>query len=397
MAPIPAASLDQRARQRGLLVMLSDTFLMWGGFFMVIPLISVHYVDGLGWQAAAIGGVLATRQIVQQGLTLFGGALADRIGARRLIIVGMGIRAVSFAAMAFAGTLPLLWLSAVLAALGGALFESPSSAAIAALTADADRARFFARLGVVRGLGMSLGPLAGALLLRVDFAWVALAAAGCFALAVLLTIGLMPDVQVASERRGFTGGIGMALRDRRFMGFTALLMGYWFMWVQLTLSLPLAAVAIAGTSDAVSWVYLLNAVMSIVLQVPAMALASRRLATGSILALGMALMALGLGTVALATGIVPFLLCVAVFSFGALLATPTQQTVAAELANPAALGSYFGVNALALAVGGGIGHTVGGWLYGLGQGPGMAALPWISCAVIGLSAALGLRLALRRL
>jgi DHA1 family multidrug resistance protein-like MFS transporter len=111
----------------------------------------------------------------------------------------------------------------------------------------------------------------------------------------------------------------------------------------------------------------------------------------------MALMALGLGTVALATGIVPFLLCVAVFSFGALLATPTQQTVAAELANPAALGSYFGVNALALAVGGGIGHTVGGWLYGLGQGPGMSALPWISCAVIGLSAALGLRLALRRL
>jgi len=397
MAPIPAASLDPRARQRGLLVMLSDTFLMWGGFFMVIPLISVHYVDGLGWQAAAIGCVLATRQIVQQGLTLFGGALADRIGARRLIIIGMSIRAVSFAAMAFAGTLPLLWLSAVLAALGGALFESPSSAAIAALTADADRPRFFARLGVVRGLGMSLGPLAGALLLRMDFAWVALAAAACFALAVLLTIGLMPDVQVASERRGFTGGIGMALRDRRFMGFTALLMGYWFMWVQLTLSLPLAAVAITGTNDAVSWVYLLNAVMSIVLQVPAMNLASRRLATGSILALGMALMAIGLGAVALAASSPLFLLCVAVFSFGALLATPTQQTVAAELANPAALGSYFGVNALALAVGGGIGHTVGGWLYGIGQDTGMTALPWISCALIGLAAALGLRLALRRL
>jgi hypothetical protein len=28
---------------------------MWGGFFMVIPLIAVHYVENLGWAAAAIG------------------------------------------------------------------------------------------------------------------------------------------------------------------------------------------------------------------------------------------------------------------------------------------------------------------------------------------------------
>jgi hypothetical protein len=37
MAAIPAASPDPRARQRGLLVLLSDTFLAWGGGFIVIP------------------------------------------------------------------------------------------------------------------------------------------------------------------------------------------------------------------------------------------------------------------------------------------------------------------------------------------------------------------------
>ena len=39
-------TLSDAARRRGLAVILVDTFFMWGGFFMVVPLISVHYVDG---------------------------------------------------------------------------------------------------------------------------------------------------------------------------------------------------------------------------------------------------------------------------------------------------------------------------------------------------------------
>ena len=72
--------LSEAARRRGLIVILVDTFFMWAGFFMVIPLISVHYVDDLGWSAASIGLVLAVRQLTQQGLTLPGGMLADRFG-----------------------------------------------------------------------------------------------------------------------------------------------------------------------------------------------------------------------------------------------------------------------------------------------------------------------------
>lgn len=46
------------AGRRGLAVLLVATFLTWGGFFMAIPLIAVHYVDGLGWAAASVGLVL---------------------------------------------------------------------------------------------------------------------------------------------------------------------------------------------------------------------------------------------------------------------------------------------------------------------------------------------------
>lgn len=384
------------ARKRGLVVLLIDTFLMWGGFFMVVPLIAVHYVDGLGWAAGAIGLVLGVRQVTQQGLSLLTGALADRLGARGLICLGLLVRGCGFTAMAWASTFPLLLLSAVLAAIGGALFEAPRSAAIAALTAPAERSRFYALSGTIGGLGMTVGPLAGAALLRTDFALVALVAAGCYFLAFLLTAPFLPPVRVATARRGLTYGLGLALRDRPFMLYTALLMGYWFMWVQLTISLPLLAKAIGGTSDAVGWVFALNAGMSLLLQYPLLRLAERRLKPLPILTLGVAVMALGLGGVALVGSLPALLLCVAGFALGATLASPSQQTVTAELANPAGLGSYFGVNMLALALGGGIGNASGGLLYGLGQQVDAPALPWLVFSAVGLAAALGLWMLHRR-
>ena len=381
---------SESSRRRGLFALLAATFLMWGGFFMVVPLISIHYVDGLGWAAAAIGLVLAVRQSTQQGLAMFGGVLADRIGVKLPLCAGMLIRAAGFAAMAWANNLGLLLLAAVLAALGGALFEAPRSAAIAALTTPENRARFYSITGVAGGLGMTIGPLLGALLIKVDFALVCYAAAVSFVGCFLVTLALLPNVRSAAAGQPLYRGLGLALRDRRFMLFTALLMGFWFMWTQLTLAIPLVAKALSGSSDGVGIVYALNSGMTIVLQYPLLRLAERWLRPLPILCVGVALMAVGLGSVALA-GTMPVLLaCVGLFSVGALLASPTQQTVAAELADPSALGSYFGVGMLALAVGGGIGNLAGGWLYETGQRIGWPPLLWAVCASVGAVACVGM-------
>ncbi len=393
---MPASILSESARKRGLMVLLVNTFLMWGGFFMVVPLIAIHYVDDLGWAAGGIGLILGMRQLTQQGLTLVGGALADRIGARGLITAGMLIRTASFILMGFATSYPILLASALMAAVGGALFDSPSSAAIAALTSGAERSRYYSTLGVVGGLGMTLGPLLGALLLKQAFSLVAFIAAGCFFVAFLVTLFMMPPVSVSTGERGLTVGIRMALNDRPFMVYTALLMGYWFMWVQLTISLPLEARSITGTSDAVSWIYALNSGMGIVLQYPLLWLVERWLKPPQILIFGIVIMSLGIGSVALAHSTTTLLLCVALFAIGRLLASPTQQTIAAQLANPAVLGSYFGVNALAIAVGGGIGNTFGGVLYAFSNTIAMPALPWLIFSCAGLISAFGLAVMGRR-
>ena len=91
----------QRARKLGKAFILLDNLLVIFGFFMVFPLISLHFVDQLGWSATIVGLALAMRQFMQQGLGLFGGSLADRYGAKPLIVCGMLMRAAGFADPAY--------------------------------------------------------------------------------------------------------------------------------------------------------------------------------------------------------------------------------------------------------------------------------------------------------
>ena len=382
--------LTEPQRRRGLVVLLIDVFCMYTGFFMVIPLISVHYVNDLGWAAATIGLILGVRQLVQQGLTFAGGMVADMYGAKALICAGLFVRIIGYLMLAWAGTVALLAAACILAAIGGALFESPRAAAIAALTAPEERTRFYSMSGAIGGVGMAVGPLIGAALLQVNWTYAVLAGAACFSLNLIQTAIMLPPVRVASGGQRLTYGIRLALQDRPFVSVTALLIGYWFMWVQLNISLPLIAQRLSGSANSVGLIYAVNSIMVVTLQYPIVRIIGQRFNQMVLLICGMLFASIGIGSVAFAANLPMLIGSVVVFSLGALMVSPTQQSVLASLANPAALGSYFGVSSLSLAFGGALGSWSGGILYGLGQQRNQPMLPWLSFAAVGLVATTGL-------
>lgn len=382
--------LTEPQRRRGLVVLLIDVFCMYTGFFMVIPLISVHYVNDLGWAAATIGLILGVRQLVQQGLTFAGGMIADMYGAKALICAGLFVRIIGYLMLAWAGNVALLAAACILAAIGGALFESPRAAAIAALTAPEERTRFYSMSGAIGGVGMAVGPLIGAALLQVNWTYAVLAGAACFSINLIQTAIMLPPVRVASGGQRLTYGIRLALRDRPFVSVTALLIGYWFMWVQLNISLPLIAQRLSGSANSVGLIYAVNSIMVVTLQYPIVRIVGQRFNQMVLLICGMLFASIGIGSVAFAANLPMLLGSVVVFSLGALIVAPTQQSVLASLANPAALGSYFGVSSLSLAFGGALGSWSGGILYGLGQQRNQPTLPWLSFAAVGLVATTGL-------
>jgi DHA1 family multidrug resistance protein-like MFS transporter len=387
-----ASALPERERRRGLAVLLATTFLSWGGFFAVVPLISIHYVDDIGWTAASVGLVLAVRQFLQQGSSSLTGAVADRIGPKPLMCFGMLVRAVGFLVLAAAGSYLMVMVAAVLMALGGGFFESPQAAATAALTTPEDRRRFYALNGTVAGLGTSLGTQAGALLINLNFATVAITGAVTFAIIFVVIALFMPSVSVSTGNQSAREGLRLAVSDRLFVGFNLLLMGFWFMYTQFSISLPLAAKDISGHTSAVAWVYAVNSIVTVVLGYVLPRALERRLGNFAMLVAGIALTAVGMIAIGWAESIGVLLACVFVLSIGMVLARPAQQTISAGLARPDALGAFLGVGALSLAIGGGIGNYTGGVIYDVGSHHDLRWLPWVVFGAIGLSAALGMTL-----
>lgn len=378
--------LTPSQRKRGLATLMATSFFSWAGIFMVIPLMAVHYVDHLGWAAGTIGIILAVRQFAQQGLTSGFGVLADRVGPRILIAIGMLLRALGFAAMAFADSFGTVLIAALVVALGGAMFEAPISAAIAALTYPDERRRFFARLGMIGGVGTTVGTQVGALLIGYDFAIVCLGgAAAFFAVFVVVTLS-MPSVAASVGGEDAPIGLRGVLRDTLFVRYVAIVAGYWFAWTQFGLTITLAAVAITGSDRAVSWIYLVNAAVTVGLGYLLPRMLERWLSPLQMQIAGIVGIGSGLLLVGVASGFIGMMFAAGVFAIGAVMARPGQETVLANLARPSARGTYFGFAALALAVGGGLGNYLGGVIYDAGSN-GTSALPWIIFAAVAYATA----------
>ena len=389
-------------------VLLGNTALMNFGFSMLVPLLAIHFTGNLGFTAASIGLVLALRQFSQQGLDLVGGVFADHFGARTSITIGCIIRAAGFAGIGTAHTLAPLLLFAVVSGIGGAFFDASGTAALADVVAPAQRQRAFAASAVLSNAGQTLGPLAGIALLGLSFQLVSLVAAGCFVVIGLLTLALLPPTlllsapSLASAPSG--GGraesrlaVGPTLRilgrDRVFIALTLLLAGYWFLWAQMNITVPLAAIQLVGPTrgpQLAALAFAINAGPAILLQYPAVRLLGPRYSTRLLLAVSTGLCAVGIALV-FATPHVPlFLAGVTLFALARMLIGPLINVVTADLAPIGMLGAYFGFGALSIAIGAGGGQYIGGILYDIAFRWHLPFALWGTMLAVGLIVTVGL-------
>ncbi len=385
-----------KIRRQGKIFILADNMLVVFGFFAVFPLISLHFIDQLGWAASLVGMSLALRQFVQQGLAIGAGSLADRFGAKPLIVAGMLLRAAGFVVMAQAHTLWWLVISCLLSGLGGALFDPPRAALIAKFTRPAERNRFYALLISLESACAVGGALAGGWLLRFDFAWVGWMGGMVFALAALGNAVLIPNYRVSIRRSQLLHGIGQVLADRPFRNFVLTLSGYYLLGAQIMLLVPITLKQLSGTSEAVSWMYTLDTLLSLALLYPLARLGEKYASLNTRISLGLALMTLSMLMLAFTHTLPLVFVLLALFYIGSIVAEPARETLIASQANPHHRATYMGFSKIGLALGGAAGHIGGGWLYDLGRIHGEPRLPWLVLACIGATTLLTLQWQFRR-
>ncbi|HKV85452.1 MAG TPA: MFS transporter [Ktedonobacterales bacterium] len=387
-------------------VLLANTCLMNFGFAMLVPLLAIHFTGSLGFTAASIGLVLALRQFSQQGLDLVGGVFADHFGARTSIVIGCFVRAAGFAGIGTARSLAPLILFAVVSGVGGAFFDASGTAALADVVAPEQRQRVFAASSVLSNVGQAVGPLVGIALLGLSFQLVSLAAAGCFIVIGVLTLTLLPPTLLLTTppamvagnmpgagRRSVRPTLRALRHDRAFIWLTALLAGYWFLWAQINITVPLVAIQIAGRTrgpQLAALAFAINAAPAILLQYPAVRLFGPRYPAGLLLAISTGLCGMGMALV-FATPLVPlFLAGVAFFALARMLIGPLSNVVTAELAPSGMLGAYFGFGALSVAIGAGSGQYAGGSLFDFATSHHAPLALWGTMLAVGLVVALGL-------
>ena len=383
-------SLVSQARSLGKYFLLLDNLLVVLGFFVVFPLISIRFVDQLGWAAVVVGAALGLRQLIQQGLGIFGGAIADRFGAKPMIVTGMLMRAAGFATMAMADQPWILWFSCALSALGGTLFDPPRTALVIKLTRPHERGRFYSLLMMQDSAGAVIGALIGSWLLQYDFHFVCWVGAGIFVLAAGWNAWLLPAYRISTVRAPMKEGMMRVLRDRRFLTYVLTLTGYYMLSVQVMLMLPIVVNEIAGSPTAVKWMYAIEAALSLSLLYPLARWSEKRFRLEQRLMAGLLLMTLSLIPVGLATSLQGVFTLICCFYLGSIIAEPARETLSASLADPRARGSYMGFSRLGLALGGAVGYTGGGWMYDTGHAVGMPELPWILLGIVGMITLLAL-------
>ncbi|MGP2828129.1 multidrug efflux MFS transporter MdtH [Serratia marcescens] len=383
-------SLVSQARSLGKYFLLLDNLLVVLGFFVVFPLISIRFVDQLGWAALVVGIALGLRQLLQQGLGIFGGAIADRFGAKPMIVTGMLLRAAGFATMAMADEPWILWFSCALSALGGTLFDPPRTALVIKLTRPHERGRFFSLLMMQDSAGAVVGALLGSWLLQYDFHFVCWVGAAIFVLAAGWNAWLLPAYRISTVRIPMKEGMLRVVRDRRFLTYVLTLTGYYMLAVQVMLMMPIVVNEIAGSPAAVKWMYAIEAALSLSLLYPLARWGEKHFRLEQRLMAGLLLMTLSLLPIGLATSLQGVFTLICCFYLGSIIAEPARETLSASLADPRARGSYMGFSRLGLALGGALGYTGGGWMYDTGRTMNMPELPWLLLGTVGFATLLAL-------
>ena len=187
------------------------------GFGIVLPLLP-FYAARFGASGTEIGLLITVYSVAQLFLAPLWGRISDRVGRRPILILGLLGSAASYLVFAYAGTLAILFLSRIMAGIGGATVPV-AQAYITDITPPERRAGNLGLIGAAFGLGFIFGPALGGILAPIGSEAPGLAAAAlCFGNGVLAFF-LLPESLTKGEKRAEgrppfrLTDLGLALRN----------------------------------------------------------------------------------------------------------------------------------------------------------------------------------------
>src|SRR5918995_3406749 len=152
---------------RPLQVIFLTIFVNLVGFGIIIPLLP-FYASTFGASPFVVGLLFASFSLAQLIAAPLLGELSDRWGRRPVLILSLIGTAVSFAMLAVAPSLVMLFAARIVDGLSGGNITT-ARAYIADVTEEADRPKAYGLLGAAFGLGFIVGPALGAAFSHISY------------------------------------------------------------------------------------------------------------------------------------------------------------------------------------------------------------------------------------
>lgn len=233
----------------------------WYGMFMVLALYLTLPTDqgALGFSQSQKGQMMGTVTFMLYLMPVFTGALADRLGYRKVLAVSYMVLATGYFLMSRFSSFWSVYMVFVLIAIGGALFKPVISATIARTTNERTSGLGFGIFYMIVNIGAFIGPLFASKLRGFDWDYVFYVSSLIIALNLLMLL-LYREPPVTRKTEPFLSevktiilNVVKVVTDLRFTLFLIIIAGFWAMYLQLFYSLPVFIGQWMDTSLIYNW------------------------------------------------------------------------------------------------------------------------------------------------
>jgi MFS transporter, DHA1 family, multidrug resistance protein len=362
-----------------IIVILLLQFVSFFTFFMFVPFLSTYFNQGVGFSLGFVGFILAIRILSQQGLMIVGGALADRLGYKKITVLGFFLRGIGFASMGLTTNGFLVIIAAILSGLGGALFSPALKANLTSLTPENKHKEIFSLMNIIENAGTVLGPLAGLYFSIDDFKILSILSGLLFLILCIVAI-FLPKVSKQLNTKTWTQEFVEIIKDKSFVGLTVSLIPFHFMYQQLYLTLPIISDKVTGSSG---WVFTFVTLVIIIFQWPVLLMIKDK-KIHSLFYFSYITILVFIIPITFGHNVTSLLLVLTGIAIGSITLLPLFQSYIAYNSPKESLAAYFGFSNLAMAIGGSLGNLIGGMIYDYFVQIGQPEKFWIVIGILNL-------------
>ena len=223
----------------------------WYGFYIIFALYLTNSTDegALGFSQTQKGMIMGIGTAFLYLLPILTGALSDRIGYRKTLFLAYSIYTIVFLLITIFKTYAAVFTIYLLLAIGSALFKPIISATVAKTTDEETSSIGFGIFYMMVNIGAFIGPFVTGFVRKYSWDYVFYSSAAVIALNFILVAFFFKEP--VKKEKNTTGqpsikkqlglifeSIFKALSDWRFALFLLIISGFWTMYYQFYMSLP---------------------------------------------------------------------------------------------------------------------------------------------------------------